>query len=410
MRIRAALFSLAVIGLITLVPQAPTRAQGGLEADCNRPTAEPVAYVPIDGEPLFVQTTQDGCWLFVRTTGGLTVFQRSNGTMEPIGARRLLPRGGTITLTHDQSILIARGPGQLVFFDVPRLLAGDANAEIGQVESSRLSNPAFNFPGTLLVTPDDKHLLVTNHQTAWLAIVDLEHVRLHGPGPAAIVGGFATAAFPTNMRLSPDSRWLYLAQGRVPDRLGAPAICRPSLEIAARGTDAVFRPSAISILDMDNVLAGREPRAHSDIVAGCESSGTRLSPDGYRLYNVPHGDDVLLAHDTTPVDIGAPPRQIATVPVGFGPRDVALVDDGRTIVVAHDEARYLTVIDASRVEAGAEAVRGIIPTRSNVAGLTVSADGRTLFVPNRDARTLQVIDLDRLSLEPAPVLSERQRR
>ena len=71
-------------------------------------------------------------------------------------------------------------------------------------------------------------------------------------------------------------------------------------------------------------------------------------------------------------------------------------------MVAHDGVHHLALIDASRVEPGAAAVRGIIPTRSDVISLAVSADGRTLFVPNRIARTLQVIDLDRVSLEPPP--------
>ena len=103
-------------------------------------------------------------------------------------------------------------------------------------------------------------------------------------------------------------------------------------------------------------------------------------------------------------------RLRGTVPVGGGPRDVVVLDDGRTLVVSHgnelgpkDEFSWLTVIDASRAAEGAAAVRGTIPTRDRVVSMWVTADSKTLFVPNRESRTLEVVDLDRMPLMQSPV-------
>ena len=73
-----------------------------------------------------------------------------------------------------------------------------------------------------------------------------------------------------------------------------------------------------------------------------------------------------------------------------GPRGLALVDDGRTLVVSSgyevlpdNVSTALTVIDVARLESGGDAVRGTIPTPGTMLGMAVSADGHTLYVTNR---------------------------
>lgn len=420
MRTRTVLFSAVVAVLVTSVLQTPLYSQEGNEADCNRPTPEPVVYVPLESEPLFVQATKDGCWLFVRTTGGLTVLQRRDGAVEPVRpAIPLLrggpPPGGPLTLTHDETILITRAGRELVFFDMARLVSGHSDPELGTIESSRFSRLGFTFP-TLLVTPDDKHLLVSNHQTGWLSVIDLNAVRTSDPSVDAIVHHVRTAPFPTHMQLSPDGSRLFLTQARTPSHMTTPMVCHPSFQPRPPAYD-LFGRGVISVVDMHLLLSGSAMPFLADIEAGCENSGMALSTEGGRLYHLAHGDDLLRAFDTTPVSSGGFLQQIATVPTPSGPRDLVLADGGRTIIVAQsfvqapaDTPTFVTVIDAQRVESGAMAVRGVIPTRSDANSLAVSADGRTLFVPNRTARMLQVIDLERVSLEPPPAASAARRQ
>jgi DNA-binding beta-propeller fold protein YncE len=394
MSMRNRILTLALLGTFAgIVAPVPVLSQSPHEADCNRPAAEPVMHVPLVQEPLFLAATGDGCWLFVRTLGGLSVFGRQSGTLEPAGEPLALEGGGQILLTHDETMLIGRLPGQLVFFDVRRLVAGDTDARLGTIESPRFMRPAVSLPGTLLVTPDDRYLIASHHSTAWLSVVDLMRVRSEGASAAAIVGSLATGEFPSSVRLSRDGRSLYLLN-RAPDQVTSPVMCQD-------GESGSYRVAGISRLDLGRLLSGADPFV-SHVPVGCGVWVMTLSPSGARAYAALHARGEVLAFEMPPAGSEAPPRLVGTVPVGAGPREIAVIDDGRTILVAHESSRFVTVIDAARIESGASAVRGMIPAGTNVTGLTVSADGRALFVPNRAERTVQVVDLSRLSLEPMP--------
>jgi hypothetical protein len=414
MRPRIWVLTVAILGATLWIVDPPLLSQTSQPpgaADCNRPAAEPVIYVPLAGEPVFVEATRDGCFLFVRTLGGLSVFRREGGTIRPVGEPLTLEGGSPIVLTRDERILIARQHGQLLFFDVARLVAGDLKPELGTIHSPRFERPTVNLPGTLLVSPDDRYLIAVQHWTAWIAIVDLDHVRTHGPGPEAIVGGMPTAELPGTIRLSPDGQRIYLAQAGTNGIEDPHSACEPVNRIhqeTAGTLSETFRPAPISVVDLSLLLSGSQALV-SDVVTDCSSISMAVSPSGERLYVPAHGTQSLLAFDTQPL-LDGPPRLVGRVPIGVGARDIALVDDGRTIVIAHGNVgasirnapARLTIIDAAQVEHGAVAVRGVVPTRSQAVSLTASADGRTLFAPNRFDRTLQVIDLSRVSLEPLP--------
>lgn len=394
---RNALLIAALLAAAAWTFETPVPAQESAEADCNRAAAEPVVDVPLAEAPLFVTATRDGCWLFVRTIGGLSVFHRQAGTLEPAGTPLRLESGGPIVLTHDDSMLIVRLSNQLAFFDVRRLLAGSANASLGTIESPRFMRPAVNLPGTLVVTPDDRYLIASHHSTAWLSVIDLERVRGERASAEAIGRGLPTGEFPSSVRLSPDGQSLYLLN-RAPGQIASPVMCQND------ESGATHRAAGISRLDMERLLSGADPLV-SHLPVGCGVWVMTLSPSGDRAYAALHGGRAVLAFEMPPAGSDAPPRLLGTVPVGIGPREIAVIDDGRMLLVAHESSGFLAVIDATQVEKGAAAVRGVIPTGTNVTGLAVSADGQTLFVPHREERRLQMIDLRRLQLEPAPLLS-----
>jgi hypothetical protein len=400
-----------LLGTVSWTSDAPLLAQAAGDVDCNRPAAEPVVHVPLPGEPVAAVSSRDGCWLFVRTIGGLSVLRRKNGAIEPVRPPIPLADGSAIALTRDDAMLIARLPRQLIFFDTQKLIDGDADPQLGTLESPRFSSE--RFPVTLLVTRDDRFLIATHHYTDWMTAIDLDVVRARGPVPEAIVSGIPTAPFPNSMAPSSDGRWLYLYQARAPERLSAPPVCEPSFQRIR--PDEIFRRGVVSVVDIHALLSGSSDPFVTDVLAGCEHGGMVLSASGDRLYELAHGDELLRVFDTTAVATGAPPQQVAAVRVGFGPRHLVLADNDRTLIVAHgfprapsDTPRFLTVIDATRVDSGAAAIRGVIPTRSNVTALALSPDQQTLFVMNRTAQSLQVVDLARMSLEPVPIPGERQ--
>jgi hypothetical protein len=372
-------------------------------SDCNRPMADPIVHVALEASPIHARTTRDGCWVFVRGDGALSVFQRRGGVMLAVGPSIPIPGLGALELTHDDSILIVRGVDALTFFSVQKLTSGSANPALGTIASPRFGK-SMSF-SNLLVTPDDKFLIASHHSTAWLTVISLEQIRAKGPSEGAIVGGTATPEFPTELQLSPDGKVVYLAEGRAAESVTTPTDCSGSYQIEPSG----FRRSGISVLDAAKLLSAPASAFIAEFAVGCEASTLRLSPDGRTLYSLAHADDTLSAYDVT--DGPSPHLRLkGTVPVGAGPRDAVLLDGGKTIVVSHgnelgraDQYNWLAVIDAASVDRGAESIRGIIPTRSRMVTMWVTDDQRTLLVPNRDARTLEVVDLARLSLSPLPV-------
>ena len=374
--------------------------------DCNVAMKEPIEHVPVPSPPLHVLTTRDGCALFLRTQQGLSVYRRVNGVLLETAPPTPVAGLGSLALTHDQSMLVVRARGEIVFFDVKKLVSGDPKPVIGSIKSPRFGSTGMSFP-SFLITPDDRHLLATHHETAWLSVISLDRVRADGPGEEAIIGGTATSEYPTDLQLSPDGRVIYLAQGRAATKVPTPSICRASYQ--PRPEQESFRRSGISVIDLATLLTRPEQSFIAEFAAGCETSVMRLSPDGNRLYSLSHGDNALSVFDVSGPS-RANLRHVGTIPVGRGPRDVVVLDEGRTAVVSHGnelgekhEFNWLTVIDTSRAADGADAVRGIIPTRDRVVSMWVTADDRTLLVPNRESRTLEVVDLDRMPLMQSPV-------
>jgi DNA-binding beta-propeller fold protein YncE len=96
--------------------------------------------------------------------------------------------------------------------------------------------------------------------------------------------------------------------------------------------------------------------------------------------------------------------QVGKVPVGSSPVGVAVVNDGKFVLVtnsnrfAKDQTarQTLTLIDASRVSEGQAAILGSLAAGIFPREFGQSPDGRTLFVANYLSNELEVIDVDRI--------------
>jgi DNA-binding beta-propeller fold protein YncE len=98
---------------------------------------------------------------------------------------------------------------------------------------------------------------------------------------------------------------------------------------------------------------------------------------------------------------------IGTVPLGTSPVGVAVVNDGKQVVVTNSNRfsrnrtarQTLMLIDTAKVSAGQSALMGTVPAGAFPREFGQSPDGRTLFVANYNSDELEVIDLNRLPLE-----------
>jgi DNA-binding beta-propeller fold protein YncE len=383
---------------------APTTANA---TECAQPLTLPNTYIATPNQPAHVAVTRDGCWMFVRSALGVSTFRRRNGNIEPSGGLVALPgaSGMDLALTRDERMLVVRAPGRLVFFDVGRLMSGADEPALGSIGSNRF--PTSSTPGqSLVVTADDKHLIATNHSTSWLTVIDLDRVRKQGPSDSAVVLGVPVGSYATGPVLSADDQRLLLPLGRAPEEFKTPATCLATLP-ALRGDR--FRPGALQVIDIARLLSAGQDASLFTFVTGCEPTSAAAAPDGDTIYVASRSDDALLAFAVHKGPPESAPSLIGTVPVlATGPTDIAIAEQGRTVIVSNSHDRdsgptFLTVIDAARVSEGRTAVRGIIPTRSRkIPTVVVATDGHTLFVPNREANLLQIVDLQRVLLDPVP--------
>lgn len=161
-----------------------------------------------------------------------------------------------------------------------------------------------------------------------------------------------------------------------------------------------------------DVAGARTDPAHSVIAktpAGCSAVRLVISPKGDRAYVTARNSDALLVFDTDKLVRDPEHALIGKVPVGRSPVGVAVVDGGGRVVVANSnrfaagagEKQTLTVIDAGRIGAGAEAVLGVVPAGGFPRELRETADGRTLLVTNFTSDTVELVDLARIPITSA---------
>jgi YVTN family beta-propeller protein len=145
------------------------------------------------------------------------------------------------------------------------------------------------------------------------------------------------------------------------------------------------------------------------VPAGCSAVRLVLSPSGDRAYVTARNSNALLVFDTRKLLADPTNARLARIPMGSAPVGVAVVNGGRQVIVTNsnrfagnaDDRQSLTVIDASRIAAGAAAIVGSIPAGAFPREMRVTADGRTLILTNFGSRTIQMIDLARLPVQPA---------
>lgn len=400
---------------------APARAQlPVMPPSCNQPMAEPIAHVPVDGNPGFLAVTSDGCWVFARIkrdrTEGIGVFRRSDGTVSLVRFQSLAtdvlstePQW-SMALTHDNSLLVAREDHRIIFLDVARLIAGSAQPVLGTMTDGH-----FSDYGGLTITRDDKYLFVAQRGAYWTSVIDLERARRTGFDAKAILGGVPSGGPPpfglANV-LSPDGRFLY-AVGRPPT--GSPAFV-PEAPVKCRRTDnPEVVENGILVIDVQRAIASPGPTAVIAAVSiPCEVSigvpNVALSPAGDTLYVTVPRDDAMVAFDMRPVLAGGAPRQLARVSVGSAPRSVVTTLDGERIIVANSNTvpgngspgpTTLAVLAATDIATGGNRLLATIPSGRNPGFMTVTTDGRTLLLSNIASQTIQVVDLQRLTLTSA---------
>ena len=380
--------------LVTLLwLAAPTAARA---TECNRAMASPLVHVMLPGSPFTALPSADGCWLFVSLTQprpAVAVIARGNGglTLKRMVTLPGWPMG--MVLTHDGSLLIVADGRDVVFLDVGRLTTGNGNAIVGY----------WGIPGVqplsvyVSVTADDHYLFVSNEAVGTITVIDLAQTRRWRFAQARVVGSIAAGVGPLGLAFSSDQRFLFATVQSVND-MGWSNRCSPENDPTAA---ADHPEGAVVVVDMKLATSNPGKSVLRRVPAGCSPVRVVASRETGRVYVTARGSNELLAFTERELSGSGLYPHGKRMAVGQSPVGVALVDNGRKVVVAGSDRFHtgatgpaLYVIDAARIGPNGIPL-GSIPSQAFPREIRATADGRTLLVTNFDAGSLQIVDLGR---------------
>ena len=398
-------WTLACVVLATACVWRGHASEAGSE--CNRATDQPIVHVRLPGNPFQAMATPDGCWVFVTmlqgsadAKEGLAVIRRGGGVLDVMRVVGDIGAPAGMTMTHDGRVLVVAAQDRVAFLDVSRVVEGGANPVLGVLREGRGVGAVATT-----VTSNDSLLFVSNEQGEAITVVNLFQTRRSGFAAPVVIGRVA-ARVPISVVLSPDERLLYATSMSAPPSFGWPLECDGPAPTAP--TSARVPQGAVLVIDVSRAAEGRPDAVVGVVPAGCSPERLVLSPDGATAYVTARGDNMLRAFDTRRLPADTAHALLARFPVGTAPVGVLAIADGRIVVVvssdrlAGDPADHqeLSVMDVSRLSAGAGARIGTIPAGSLPRELRTTADGRTLLLTNFGSRTLEVIDVARVIQRP----------
>lgn len=367
--------------------------------ECNRAMATPVEHVTLPGSPFTALPSADGCWLFVSLESsaahpGVAILDRADGAVTLKRTLRLPGSPAGMVLTHDGTLLIVAEGANVVFLDVGRLTTGTGNPLVGYWAEGH-EQPMSIY---VSVTADDRYLLVSNEAVGTISVIDLMQTRRSRFAQVRLVGSIPVGDGPVGLAFSSDERFAFATVQSV-NATGWSNQCKPE----GNPTAGVDHPEgAIVVIDMKLAASDAGKSVLRRVPAGCNPVRVVASRETGRVYVTARGSNQLLEFTERELTGSGSDPRATQVTVGTSPVGVAVIDDGRRVVVASSDrfnssasAASLYVIDSARIAVNSTSIVGTIPSRGFPREIRATADGHTLLVTNCSAGTLQIVDLSR---------------
>jgi len=407
---RRRFLALTVAGLSVLASGQPAAApRTAATGPCGGPLADPIVHVPMPGHPFQVQPSPDGCWFYVsinsagpRSLNGIAVLKRERGSASLVRVVPVEPEPAGMVLTRNGEMLIVSDGDAIVFLDTARMRSGKGDPILGYFSDGEDAGSVY-----LNCTRDDHWLFVSDEYAQAITVIDLERARSAGYRADAIVGRIPVGRAPVALTFSPDERYLFTTSQVAPKNWGWSAECAPEGEEPGKTTPGEPM-GAVIVIDVERAKRDPSNAVVSRVPAGCHPLRLVISEGGDMAFVTARKTNALLAFDTAKLPMDSTHAGIGSVPVGPAPVGVAVARaGGREIVVVANSNRFasagvesLTVVDAGRIRDGAAAVVGRIPAGKFPRELRVIDGGRTLVVTNFLSDDVQLVDLQRLSFAP----------
>ena len=377
---------------------------------CNIRSDSAIVKIQVPGHPFEAIATEDGCWIFVSLIGGsavksspsikpgIAVLQRSEDEIRLVRALALDPPiAAGIAITHDGKLLVVADGPVVTFIDTEQLISAGANPILGSIRDGEDAGSVY-----LTTTADDALLFVSDEGSRQVTVIDLSKARRTGFQQDSIIGRIPVGVAPVGLALSKDQKHLFITSEVWPQASGWPSLCPPE------GSDKARPPhpeGAVSVVEVERARIQPSQSVIGVIAAACSPVRAVLSPDGSRLYVSARNSNSLLIFDSARLIGDITHAQPLTVPVGTAPVGVEVIDSGREVVVANTSrfggggGSSLSVVDASKVDQGAFAVEGTVPTGRFPRELHATTDGKALLLTDYDSDQIEVISVDSLRLK-----------
>lgn len=379
-------------------------------APCNDRPRDARVSIPTSGSAFQALPSPDGCWIFVSIPrgsqnggGAIAVYQRANGSAKLM--HEVPVDGGPtgMTVTHDGKMLIVADGDRVAFLDYDKLIADPSKAVLGYQVDPQVRGRIYAN-----TTRDDKYLFVADENSLSVTVIDLPKARASNFALSSIIGRIPTGTLPIALTFSPDEKLIYVTSQWAPTSYNWPIECKRETNNANNDPTPVNAQGAIHVVDVERAKTDPAHSIVANVPAGCSSVRLVLSPDAKRAYVSARNSNALLAFDVAKLRDDPTHARIASIPVGTAPVGVAVTPDSNRVIVTNsnrfagsaNDTQPLTVIDATKLSSGTDAIVGEIPAGAFPREMRVTPDGHTLVLTNFGSKTIQLIDLDRLPIVP----------
>jgi serine/threonine protein kinase/DNA-binding beta-propeller fold protein YncE len=336
------------------------------------------AAVQLPGEPFAVRVSHDGRNSFA--TLGDSLAMLSNGTGPVPTFVRTIPVTGAkmkgAAITDSGSYLLAASHSGAEVIRIADAQQGAANPVIGA-----LSSPGGKGAVQVATSPGDQFAFVTLQGSDNMAVFNLQEALSQGFATSGFVGFVPFTAQPVGIAQSSDGKWLYVTS-------------------IQKGTSDNPGQGQLSIISMHGAETKPATSVLRRVDAGCNPARVIVSNNGRDVWVSARQSNSLLGFSAARLQSDPAHALIVRVAVGANPIGLALVNGGTRIVVADSDqsklpgaAPNLAVVSVTDALNGKPALLGLVKTGEQPRQFALEQGGKTLLVTNDAGRALQAVRL-----------------
>lgn len=360
-------------------PAEPSIRCGSAPAAGRALTVSGSGSVRLPGVPDGIASSLDGRVAFVALQSGgpriAVITQRAGGGYRLLRMILVPAYASGVRVTPDGRFVLAAAGGGLIVLAARAAVSGAGQALVGLLSAP--AGVAGTGPGAaeVAVSPDSRYAFVTLEGAGVVAVFRIA-------GSSRYVGAIPVGAGALGLAVSPNGRWLYEVS--------------ESARARARGRSSERR-GVLNVIDIG--LAVRRPRGAviATVPAPCAPVRVAVSPDGAHVWVTARDGNALLGFSASALQAHPGRALVSVTHVGPQPLGVAVVNGGRTVLVADSKLSRsgsghagVSVIDtpagsrprlAGTIATGSLADAIAAPGPGGAALVTVSGTHRVVAIP-----------------------------